>query len=180
MSREQRIQRENYRDRELVFQKLESSKRFNPFEKRYEKRSELPTIRYSLEEQPVSNVYRQDKIRHSQGSYTQNNPGNFDYSNPRASENFYLGAKTMLEEKKKKQNNLLRTDSKVRNSKKWLRSPYKIASSNASIGISSKRLKTKITSDYVFSQSSDYNNQILAKNVRGNLDAVIELGKGII
>lgn len=185
MKTESYAKHEVYKDKLLKFPIQPSiiSKRYNPFEKKYEKTSDIATLRYSFEEIPKSLVQQHGKLCHSQGSINQNTSEVLN--NPaRPYRGFWYRNKTIkasrVEEELLNQN-LLKTESKARNSKKWLNSPYKIPSSNDSVGISSRRAKAKgiFPSNFGFSENSAFrNSRIFGTHARTipNLDQIPEVG----
>ena len=176
MRQDSQANHEIFRDQLLKFPVPPSliSKRFNPFEKKYEKISDRPTIRYSIEEIPESLINQHQKICHSQGSfgYHHDQITNGDNKN----KNFWFRNKTIKDSKAGEgfQNrDILRTESKIKNSKRWLNSPYKIPSSNDSVGISSRRVKGKniMLSGFGFSENSAFHNsRVFGTQTRPNQD----------
>lgn len=185
MKTESFAKHEIYKDKLLKFPILPSiiSKKYNPFEKKYERTSDIATIRYSFEEIPKSLVQQHGKICHSQGSINQNTSEILD--NPqRPSRTFWYRNKTIKASRAEEElanRDLLKTDSKIKNSKRWLNSPYKIPSSNDSVGISSRRAKAKgvFASNFGFSENSAFrNSRIFGTQMRTspNLDQIPEVG----
>jgi len=164
MRQEPQANHEIFRDQLLKFPVPPSliSKRFNPFEKKYEKLSDKPTIRYSIEEIPESLIDQHQKICHSQGSIGNPNVEKIN-GKPKPDKNFWFRNKTIKDSKMGEEfhnRDILRTESKIKNSKRWLNSPYKIPSSNDSVGVSSRKVKGKpaMFSGFGFSENSVYQN----------------------
>lgn len=155
------ISHEIYQNRLLKFPTAPSkiSKRFNPFNKMYEKISDRPTIRYSIEEIPQSLIHYHNKNCHSQGSLPQENSQILEPITKKPNQGFWYQNKTIKASRAEDFQNrrdLLKTESKPKNSKRWLNSPYQIQSSNDSLGISSRKMKGKTMNGFGFSESSPF------------------------